>query len=276
MVKISIITINYNNKSGLERTIKSVINQITKDFEYIVIDGGSTDGSIEIINKYNNYITHWISEKDNGIYNAMNKGIALAQGEYCNFLNSGDFYTSQTLNIVLKELKNKDIYVGNANCFSPNKNNTIIWYAPQEITLANLFPKSLNHQAAFIKRSLMNKLLYNEKYSIIADWDFFIRALITHNCTYQHINKIVVNYERGGFSTKNIIKYKKEREDMFSNILPRRIYSDYEKIYFKPDKYIKYITYNQQYKLLRYCTMITAYCLGIPIRLYNHIKSFNK
>lgn len=271
-MKLSIITINFNNKIGLERTIKSVIEQEKKDYEYIVIDGGSTDGSVDIINKYKNYITYWSSEKDNGIYNAMNKGIKQAKGEYCNFLNSGDYYTPNTLNIVIKELNNKDICVGNAYCFSPNKNDSVTWYAPDEITFTSLFPKSINHQAAFIKTSLMQKLLYNEKYTIIADWDFFIRAFIIENCTYKKINSIVVNYERGGFSTKNKMKYEKEREEMFINTIPYRIYYDYKRIFYTPDKFIEFITYNSQYRILRNFTTLFAYCLSIPVRFYKRIK----
>ena len=90
--KISVITINYNNKSGLEKTIQSVISQTYFELEYIIIDGGSSDGSIDVIKKYENKIDYWISEQDKGIYNAMNKGIAQAHGEYCNFMNSGDCF----------------------------------------------------------------------------------------------------------------------------------------------------------------------------------------
>src|SRR5574344_3096999 len=92
-MKYSIITINYNNKVGLERTIKSVINQTCKDYEYIIIDGTSTDGSKEVIDKYKQYLNYWVSEPDEGIYYAMNKGTLMSHGDYCNFLNSGDCYT---------------------------------------------------------------------------------------------------------------------------------------------------------------------------------------
>lgn len=91
-MRISIITVNFNNKDGLERTIKSVISQKPELYEYIIIDGGSTDGSVDVIKKHSQHIHYWVSEKDNGIYHAMNKGIAVATGDYCNFLNSGDTY----------------------------------------------------------------------------------------------------------------------------------------------------------------------------------------
>ena len=89
-MKFSIITINYNNCEGLRRTIESVVNQTCHDFEYIIIDGGSTDGSVDVIKQYADQIDYWVSEPDKGIYNAMNKGVAVAKGEYCLFLNSGD------------------------------------------------------------------------------------------------------------------------------------------------------------------------------------------
>ena len=95
-MKFSIITINYNNKDGLEMTINSVLGQSFQGFEYIIIDGGSTDGSIDIIKKYESRIDYWVSEPDNGVYNAMNKGIRKATGDYINFMNSGDAYHSSS------------------------------------------------------------------------------------------------------------------------------------------------------------------------------------
>ena len=114
MPKISVITINYNNKEGLEKTIESVVNQSLQDFEYIVIDGNSTDGSQEILEKYTAKISHAVSEPDTGIYNAMNKGIKAATGEYILFLNSGDeFYATQSLEKAAEHLTGEDIIYGN-------------------------------------------------------------------------------------------------------------------------------------------------------------------
>ena len=91
-MKYSIITINYNHIEGLKRTIDSVISQTSSNYEYIIIDGGSTDGSVNIIKEYKEHLVYWISEKDNGVYHAMNKGVAQAQGDYCIFMNSGDCF----------------------------------------------------------------------------------------------------------------------------------------------------------------------------------------
>ena len=108
-MKLSIITINYNNKNGLQKTIDSVISQTFKDFEWIIIDGGSTDGSKELIEKYSQHITYWVSEPDKGIYNAMNKGIKVAKGEYLFFLNSGDYLVQpNTINQIFTQSPNTD------------------------------------------------------------------------------------------------------------------------------------------------------------------------
>ena len=113
MMKYSIITINYNNKDGLKKTIESVINQSCKDFEYIIIDGGSTDGSVDVIRQYADRINYWISEPDKGVYNAMNKGVAQAHGEYLNFMNSGDcFSDNSVLENIAHSLCSYDIVTG--------------------------------------------------------------------------------------------------------------------------------------------------------------------
>src|SRR5574344_2795323 len=113
MPKFSIITINRNNKNGLEKTTKSIISQLFTDYEFIVIDGGSTDGSADVIRKYATHITYWISEPDKGIYNAMNKGITHAYGDYLNFMNSGDcFHSPAVLDEINRQLHDEDILIG--------------------------------------------------------------------------------------------------------------------------------------------------------------------
>jgi len=120
--KLSIITVNLNNAEGLRKTIESVVTQTFTDFEYIIIDGGSTDGSVEIIKLYADKITYWVSEPDKGIYNGMNKGIMVAKGEYCQFLNSGDWLVNEN---VLKEvfadvdIVYGDLKIPNGNFFIP-------------------------------------------------------------------------------------------------------------------------------------------------------------
>ena len=112
-MKLSIITVNYNDAEGLERTIKSVMSQSFKDFEFIIIDGGSTDASVDVIKKYENNIDYWVSETDGGIYQGMNKGLRQAQGEYVNFMNGGDsYYSPDVLNEIFALNSNADIITG--------------------------------------------------------------------------------------------------------------------------------------------------------------------
>src|ERR1041384_6364869 len=129
-MKLSIITVNYNNRTGLERTIKSVADQTQTDIEYLVIDGGSTDGSIELIKSFGPKITEWISENDTGIYEAMNKGIMRSSGEYLLFLNSGDYlYSNETIEQVQNNLGSEDILYGNI-IFEKNGNDRTPGYMP--------------------------------------------------------------------------------------------------------------------------------------------------
>ena len=138
-MKYSIITINYNNKDGLEKTILSVINQTCQDFEYIIIDGGSTDGSVDVIKKYADRIDYWVSEPDKGIYNAMNKGIIKAKGEYLNFMNSGDcFYDNEVLSNVYQNGMCSEMIVGKDYHFD-EKTEKDFSSIPQARKTGNLF-----------------------------------------------------------------------------------------------------------------------------------------
>jgi glycosyltransferase involved in cell wall biosynthesis len=164
-MQLSIITINKNNASGLEKTIQSVVSQTFKDFEYIVIDGNSTDESVEIIKKYSSGINYWVSEPDTGIYNAMNKGIRKAKGEYCLFLNSGDWLISPvTLQDVFNEIVNMnpaDIFY--SDCVKTDGNITIY---PDNLTINYLSDNALNHQNTLIKHSLFWNMVFTMRICI--------------------------------------------------------------------------------------------------------------
>lgn len=154
MKKLSIITINLNNKSGLIKTINSVINQEFTDFEWIIIDGASTDGSKQLIEQYTQYITYWISEPDKGIYNAMNKGIKIAKGEYCLFLNSGDYLASKyTLKRVFSHNYTADIFIGNI-LYNTLPISRRFGFHSDYITCYDIIKGSIAHQASFIKKYL--------------------------------------------------------------------------------------------------------------------------
>lgn len=225
MKKISIITINYNNKNGLQKTIKSVIGQIYSFFEFIVIDGGSTDGSVEVIEEYRDKIDYWISEKDNGIYNAMNKGIRHASGDYLNFMNSGDcFHDNKVLEHILPYL-DKDIVVGK---YLKN-NQSVAWGFPKkEVTMADLYRGTLNHQATFFSSSLFQNGLYDERFSIVSDWKFYIEQLVFHNCSFRNVDILVVDYDVNGISASSVT-YFKERDKVIDEMIPYRILEDYRR-----------------------------------------------
>lgn len=188
-MKISVITVNLNNKEGLEKTVNSVINQTSHDYELIIIDGGSTDGSLEIIKKYEKHLYYWVSEKDKGIYHAMNKGISVARGEYCYFLNSGDYLINkEVFDDILNLEINADIVSGNVLKIRKNgKHRTIRPH--DKPTLHRLCIHSLPHQATLIKRELFDEIgLYNESYRIVSDFDFFLKAIVISKKSYMKID----------------------------------------------------------------------------------------
>jgi len=199
-MRISIITINYNNGDLLEATIKSVIEQTFPDYEYIVIDGGSADDSVSIIRKYSNHISYWVSEKDKGIYNAMNKGILKATGDYCLFLNSGDtFYENDTLKNAVERL-DADFVCGNVLLVYPS--GTALWKAPDAVDPLFFIQRlSLCHQSLFIKTESLKQRSYDESLKIAADWEqVFYEILINHR-TYKKLDAIVCRYLSDGVSS---------------------------------------------------------------------------
>lgn len=200
-MKLSIITINYNNLEGLKKTLKSVFDQSFRDFEYIIIDGGSTDGSKEYLEKYDDKISYWVSEIDDGIYNAMNKGIKIVNGEFLLFLNSGDYlfseeileilvYYSQGVDIIYGDL----IFEGNSKKFEIGKS----------LDLKYFLSNTIGHAASIIKKDLFNLIgLYNEENKIVSDWEFFVKAVVIHNVKYLHVGEVITVYQNGGISTSN-------------------------------------------------------------------------
>jgi len=203
-VLISIITINYNNHLGLECTVESVQNQTYTNFEHIIIDGGSADGSKEYLESQNDKINYWISEPDNGIYNAMNKGIKVAKGEYLFFLNSGDdFVNSKALQSIAQSLSGEDIIYFNINQVS-NFRKVKVKQVPSELSFSYLYHDLPPHQSTFIKKKLFNDYgNYDESLKIVADWKFLILALLKYNATYKHIDKVFTNFYLGGVSSNS-------------------------------------------------------------------------
>ena len=222
-MKLSIITVNYNDATGLERTIKSVISQTFHDYEFIIIDGGSTDGSVNIIKKYEQYINYWISERDGGIYPGMNKGLRQAKGEYVNFMNGGDSYHSaDVLERIFSLDINADIITG-AHFGSPHPN-----VGKNGISLLSLYTGAVDHQASFIRREIALRHPYDEDFKIVSDWKFFIQALIFDNCSFYYTNTIVVDVDMTGISNTNRSLDRKERENVLHELFSERVLQDYQ------------------------------------------------
>lgn len=199
---ISIVTINFNNEIGLKETLESVHSQSYTSIHHIVIDGASTDGSVKVIEKYAANLHYWVSEQDTGIYNAMNKGIRTAMGDYILFLNSGDKLINNTIieDIVKKGLAHDLIY-GDLLFFDGKKEWT--WNLPSTLTFQSFYKSTIPHPSTFIKRTLFERIgLYDEGLKIVSDWKFFILAIAKYNCSYKHIDQIISIYDFNGISSK--------------------------------------------------------------------------
>lgn len=214
--KISIITINYNNLNGLKRTLESIVNQTWQEFEYIVIDGGSTDGSAEYIESQSKNIDYWVSEPDSGIYNAMNKGIAKATGEYLLFLNSGDhLYNEEVLENNNKYIENYDLVYFDVQIVGQGISKIVSH--PDKLRFFYFYINGLNHQSVLIRKELFQTVgLYDENLKIVSDWKFFILALFIHNCTYINISKIFSTYYLDGISTQLMNIHLNERNQVLN------------------------------------------------------------
>jgi len=223
----SVITINYNNRIGLQKTINSVIEQSFDDYEYIVIDGGSSDGSKDVLVANDPYISYWVSEKDDGIYHAMNKGVAHANGSYCIFMNSGDcFYSRDVLERVAALDVKDDILVGDV--VSNIDGKVIPTKSTRELSLYHLFSASIPHQASFIRTGLLKKYPYDETLRITSDWKFFLQTIIFDNCSFNYVDVIVAEYDSEGISSHNPEEMLLEKEKVLSVMIPHRILLDYK------------------------------------------------
>lgn len=215
MLKLSIITVCYN-EPNTQKTCESIINQSWQDFEWIVVDGGSNEETQKIWNKYKHRIDKFISEPDNGVYNAMNKGINLAHGKYLLFMNAGDyFYNNDVLqNTIAVDDSDIDILYGNEYLIT-GKNKNKISKMPANISKTFLLNKSLRHQSTFIKSNLFQKFgLYNENYKIVSDWEKWL-VFYTGGATFKLLLPPVACFNCNGVSgtdSKYIALHYTERE----------------------------------------------------------------
>ena len=236
-MKLSIITINRNNAEGLEKTLRSVAAQSFREFEYIVIDGASTDGSVEVIKKYEAQFAHlkWVSESDRGIYNAMNKGLRMATGDYIQILNSGDCLASndilERMLAALEEAGNPSILYGNmVKCFPDGRKMVDKCFAGQEITMLGMYTGTLNHDPAYIRRDLFEKYgYYDENLKIVSDWKWYLQAIILGGEKPQYVDLDVTLFDMTGISETNKKLDKEERDAVLEQLFPRTILADYER-----------------------------------------------
>ena len=213
--KIDIVTINLNNKEGLKKTIESVINQTAfENIEYIIIDGGSTDGSKELIEQYQDKLKYWCSEKDNGIYNAMNKGIEHIEGSYSLFLNSGDYLHSNNIIERCMPYLTNEYAIIYGNEWKYGKKNYEAKY-PEKLDESFFKRTSLPHQSTFIRSDLVKKYKYSEEYKIISDWILLRQITIVDKLPYKHLPFIISCYNLDGFSYQNVNLMRKEKDDFY-------------------------------------------------------------
>lgn len=218
-MKLSIITVNLNNRNGLQKTIDSVVSQTFRDFEWIVIDGGSTDGSKELIEHYADHFAYWVSEPDKGIYNAMNKGIKVAKGDYLQFLNSGDILHS---NHVFEDVGIEGFTVDVISGLTRRMDNGQNLIDHEDNLVLQLLWISLNHQGTFIKREVFENFQYDERFRIVSDWKFWWDSIVFGERSFKRIDTVVADVEVGGVSMNpqfNAIKHS-EREGVLKSYFP--------------------------------------------------------
>jgi glycosyltransferase involved in cell wall biosynthesis len=281
--KLSIITINLNNAPGLRKTIESVVSQTNRNFEYIIIDGGSTDTSVEVIKSFTNIpqgiytkkkesfesenltkqeyynqieplpepllltptlpkitpITYWVSESDYGIYHAMNKGIRIAKGEFCQFLNAGDFLVSVDITKkMLNDVSGYSILIGNMlKLFIGGEIYQDKGIGAEKPTFMTFYRGTLNHSSAYIKRNLFDKYgFYDETLKIVSDWKWYLIAVGLNNESTKYLDIDVSCMEMNGISHTNQALVKEERRKVLGGLLPVNILADYDAQWMKIDQ----------------------------------------
>lgn len=205
--KFSIITVCYNCAEDLEKTINSVKEQTFNNFEYIVIDGGSKDGSVDIIKKNSKYIDYWVSEPDKGIYNAMNKGAAVAKGEYLYFLNAGDVFTDVNVLMYIEDnIKDEDLIYGKIRVVSKTEDDSNVRSRTLNRWNIRLGTK-VSQQAVFVRKRVFEQIGgLNEKYSIASDFDLLC-SIIDSGFLYRKVDRVICNYDNTGISSNLKLSY---------------------------------------------------------------------
>ena len=237
-MKLSIITINYNNAEGLRKTMESVLAQTYTEIEYIIVDGASTDGSVDVIRELATRPTiKWVSEKDTGIYNAMNKGIRMATGEYIEILNSGDilFDANVTQRMIehldqINSQNENSIGILYGNMIKVNASGKIVGKSGYtEYSLRQFYSSTLNHDCAYIRRDLFEQYgLYDEQLKIVSDWKWYLQAIGLGKVKPEYVDIDVTIFDDGGISETNLVLRNAERRKVLEELLPPAVLWDYD------------------------------------------------
>ncbi len=211
--KLSIITVCRNEHENIRATCESVRSLHFSDFEWIVIDGGSTDGTLDILSAYKDRISVLVSERDKGIYDAMNKGVAHASGKYVIFLNGGDRFVDRTVLNLWPETSEADILYGDLVLERPDGSRQLKQY-PEEPSSHWLLKKTLPHQASFIKRNLFERYgKYDTSFHIAGDYDMFVRLLHVEKCSCFHIPMPIAIFNVEGISSNQAYRVLRKQEN---------------------------------------------------------------
>ncbi|MBO3116691.1 glycosyltransferase [Winogradskyella sp. DF17] len=276
-MKLSIITINYNNAIGLKKTMESIASQSWRDFEHIVIDGNSSDHSSDIVKSFNYPQLSYLSEADSGIYNAMNKGIDKASGKYLLFLNSGDTLENPEVLDKVNPYFAEDYSVLSGHIIFDEPNGKRLREHPEKMTFSYLVGNAVSHPSTFIKRDLFQKYgKYNERFKIVSDWAFFLKVLGLNDESYLKLPETITVFDVDGVSTQkdNLEKIYKERNEVLKAYFPR-VYNN------EDDRYIfnHFISTNNRFRYLKVIEKfplfrkITTVILGIIAFILKPFKS---
>lgn len=215
---LSIVTINYNNVAGLTKTIASVLSQTWKDFEWIVVDGGSTDGSKELIEAHQQHFSFWCSEHDGGIYNAMNKAVSHALGRYVCFLNSADvFYSETTLEEVFSVQRTADILYG--DWVKVYKKGMRVCHYPKDVSLYTFYRHNICQQAMFVRTALLRAEGFDESYQVIGDWKRWVMSALRGD-SFEYLNIRICRFDTQGISSTHNDLCDTEPERMRQEVFP--------------------------------------------------------
>lgn len=312
-MKLSIITINYNNAEGLRKTLASVAAQTYADIEHIIVDGGSTDGSVDIIREYADnqvkgyrlevkgeensiadinastpytlhhtpsaHVVRWISEPDKGIYNAMNKGIRMATGEYIQILNSGDilFDASVTQQMIerldqISSLREEKIGILYGNMTKVNAAGKVVGKSGYtEYSLRQFYSSTLNHDCAYIRRDLFEEYgLYDENLKIVSDWKWYLQVIGLGRVKPEYVDIDVTIFDDGGISETNLALRNAERRKVLEELLPPAVLWDYDTHAFEMEqmkRLRRWHLYGLVYFLERVCFKMEKWGFKIGKRL---------